>query len=137
MKTIIDFYPERISPPRTGESILRNDHSVLLTLKKGRNVFDESLIDQFRKHPTFIEFVKMTAILVVSSTPEVLKVKDISDFKNVNDAKEAIKNTFDKLQLETWLDQESKGLNRAAVISAVKIAIDRLDIAKLSTTSIS
>jgi hypothetical protein len=136
MKTIIDFYPERISPPRIGSYSFRIEGDVTLTLKKGRNIFELSLVDQFRTHPDFAELVKTSAIIVVSAEPEAIKAKSINDFKNVNDAKKTIEETFDKLQLETWLAQEIQGDNRTAVITAIKKSIDRLDGSKLQTATI-
>jgi hypothetical protein len=120
MKTIIDFYPERISPPRIGSYSFRNEGDVTLTLKKGRNIFELSLVDQFRKHPDFAELVKTTAIIVVSTDTEAIKAKNIGDFKNVNDAKKAIEETFDKLQLETWLSQET----RLSLLPLKRVLID-------------
>lgn len=136
MKTIIDFFPERLSPPRQGSYTFRNDDLTTLELVKGRNIVEESVLERFRQHPDFDELVKITAILVVSAEPETVKTKNISDFKNVNDAKDAIENTFDRLQLETWLAQEKEGSNRSTVTSAIKKSLDRLDISKLQTATL-
>jgi hypothetical protein len=137
MKTKIEFYPQRLSPPRQGGYVLRTDDFETLALKAGDNIFEESLVNKFRQHPTFIEAIKTSAIVVVSEKVEETKEKNIGDFKNVNDAKKAVENSSDKGQLETWLDQETKGQNRNTVISAIKIALDKLETTKLSSATIS
>jgi hypothetical protein len=137
MKTKIEFHPERLSPPRQGGYVLRTEDFETLALKQGENIFEVSLVDRFRKHPSFIEAIKTSAIVVVSEEVEETKEKNIGDFKNVNDAKKAVENSFDKSQLEIWLDQETKGQNRNTVISAIKIALDKLETTKLAGASIS
>lgn len=136
MKTKIEFYPERLSPPRAGGYVLRTETFETLILKPGENIFDVELVNQFRKHPSFIEAVKTSAIVVVSEEIEETREKNIGDFKNVNDAKKAIESAT-KSQLEIWLDQETKGQNRNTVINAINVALDKLETNKLSMTSIS
>jgi hypothetical protein len=137
MKTKLEFYPERLSPSRQGGYVLRTEDFETLALKQGGNIFEVSLVDQFRQHPSFIEAIKTSAIIVVSEEVEETKEKNIGDFKNVNDAKKAIENSSDKGLLETWLDQETKGQNRNTVISAIKITLDKLETSKLAEPSIS
>jgi hypothetical protein len=136
MKTKIEFYPERLSPPRQGGYVLRTEDFETLSLKQGENISEVSLVNQFRKHPDFIEAIKTSAIVVVSEEVEETKEKNIGDFKNVNDAKKAIE-TADKSQLEIWLDQETKGQNRNTVTNAIKFALDKTETTKLSSATIS
>lgn len=135
MKIKIEFYPERLTPPLKNGYVLRTESFEILSLKAGVNVFDESLVNKFRQHPSFIEAVKTSAIVVASEEVEETRERNIADFKNVNDAKKAIE-TATKSQLETWLDQETKGQERTTVINAIKVAIDKLEVAKLSTATL-
>jgi hypothetical protein len=136
MKTKLEFYPERLSPPRQGGYVLRTESFETLALKAGENIFEVSLVDQFRQHPSFIEAIKTSAIVVASKEIEETKEKNIADFKNVNDAKKAIE-TANKSQLEIWLDQETKGQNRNTVINAINFALDKSETNKLSGAIIS
>ena len=128
-KIAINYYPERLDPPRRGDYIFQTDSLNTVTLTEGVNIFDESRVKDLKTHRRFKSLQSLGALVVTEKIDpkEQLLPPKLGDIKGVNDVKTLIKTCNDLEQLKAWEIEEKEGKGRSTIISAISERISTME----------
>lgn len=134
----INFYPQRLDPPRKGEYIFQTADLQTIALKNGLNVIKESELSIIENHPSYQGLIALGALVVsktIDSQKQVLP-PSIKDVKKVGDIKTLIASCHEIPVLRQWHEEEQTGAGRPTILSAINDRIEALESRNIITASI-